>query len=104
MEHDLDRLMALFRLLSDRTRLSLLLALTEGEQNVTALARRLGLPQPSVSHHLALLKLHNLLGSRRNGKQIIYSLNGTVEHASRDLLRLRADPFTVELAIRRSDR
>lgn len=101
MEYDLDRLMPLFRLLSDRTRLRLLLALSEGGQNVTSLSRRLELPQPSVSHHLALLRLHNLLESRRNGKQIIYSLNGTVDRVSRDTLRFRAEPFTLELNIPR---
>ena len=65
----------LFRLLSDRTRLGLLLLLAEGEQNVGQLCSRLDLPQPTVSHHLALMRMSGLLSKRRNGKQMIYRVN-----------------------------
>jgi ArsR family transcriptional regulator len=101
MQRDLEQLSGLFRLLSDKTRLCLLLVLAEGEQNVTSLARRLSLPQPTISHHLALLRVKGILDSRRHGKQIIYSLNGRVNRVSERTLRLRAEPFTVELVINR---
>jgi len=101
MVRDLEQLSNLFRLLSDKTRLSLLLILAEGEQNVTSLARRLELPQPTVSHHLALLRLSKLLDARREGKQIFYALNGRVDRVSEQTLRLHAEPFTLELVIKR---
>ena len=63
------------RTLSDPTRLRLLGLLQDGEQNVTALRRKLGLPQPTVSHHLALLRSAGLVANRRDGKQVFYSLN-----------------------------
>ena len=65
----------LFRLLSDRTRLGLLLLLAGGEQNVGQLCSKLDLPQPTVSHHLALMRMSGLLSKRRNGKQMIYRVN-----------------------------
>lgn len=75
-DHDLDQLTAIFRLLSDKTRLSILLLLAEGEKNVTSLCQILQLPQPTVSHHLGLLRLHNVIVCHRQGKQVIYALDG----------------------------
>ena len=68
----------ILRTLSDPTRLRLLGLLQDGEQNVTALRRKLGLPQPTVSHHLALLRSAQLVANRRDGKQVFYSLNNPV--------------------------
>ncbi len=68
----------ILRTLSDPTRLRLLGLLQDGEQNVTALRRKLGLPQPTVSHHLALLRSAQLVANRRDGKQVFYSLNDPV--------------------------
>ena len=78
-ELDLEQLTALFRLLSDKTRLNILLLLAGGERNVSWLCSELKLPQPTVSHHLGLLRLHSILGNRRAGKQIFYQLNGRVD-------------------------
>src|SRR6476661_10791867 len=77
-EH-LEQLAALFRLLSDRTRLTLLMLLADGERNVTSLCETLKLPQPTVSHHLGLLRMSNVITNRRDGKQVFYSLNGRVD-------------------------
>ncbi|HWP41205.1 MAG TPA: metalloregulator ArsR/SmtB family transcription factor, partial [Tepidisphaeraceae bacterium] len=59
-EQDLDQLTTVFRLLSDKTRLNILMLLAGGEQNVTSLCERLKLPQPTVSHHLGLLRMNNV--------------------------------------------
>jgi DNA-binding transcriptional ArsR family regulator len=74
-EEDLEQLAGLFRLLSDRTRLNLLMLLADGERNVSTLCDSLHLPQPTVSHHLGLLRMSNVIGNRREGKQVFYSLN-----------------------------
>src|SRR5277367_4351480 len=71
---DLEQLATLFRLLSDKTRLNILLLLGNGECNVGQLCKVLRLPQPSVSHHLGLLRMNNVIGNRRIGKQVFYSL------------------------------
>ena len=59
----------------DRTRLQILKVLLAGEQCVTDIARQLGLAQPRISHHLTILRNSGLVLDRRNGKQIIYSVN-----------------------------
>ena len=43
--------------------------------NVNALCRHLGLAQPTVSHHLGLMRAGGLVSGRREGKQVFYSLN-----------------------------
>ncbi len=83
-DQDLEQLTALFRLLSDKTRLHLLMLLTRGECNVSSLCEQLKLPQPTVSHHLGLLRMSNIIGSRRNGKQVFYGLNGRVDVTEAD--------------------
>lgn len=65
----------LLRLLSDPTRLRLLGLLQGGPMNVTTLCQKLDLAQPTVSHHLGLLRGLNLVSNRRDGKQVFYSLN-----------------------------
>jgi DNA-binding transcriptional ArsR family regulator len=84
-DEELEQLAALFRLLSDRTRLNLLMLLAEGERNVTNLCESLKLPQPTVSHHLGLLRMSNVISNRRDGKQVFYSLNGRVNVAGGSL-------------------
>ena len=73
---DLERLTSLFRLLSDKTRLTIVMLLSHGERNVSSLCTELGLPQPTVSHHLGLLRTNNVVSSRRDGKQVFYALSG----------------------------
>src|SRR5919112_2053396 len=64
-----------FKLLSDETRLRILLFLAQNnELHVTDLCARLGQSQPAVSHHLALLRVSGLIESRREGKHNFYSV------------------------------
>jgi DNA-binding transcriptional ArsR family regulator len=59
--------------------------LQDAEKNVTTLVKRLRVPQSTVSHHLALLRMSSLVKARRNGKQIYYSLNGGQIQAAKAL-------------------
>jgi len=64
-----------FKLLSDETRLRILLYLAQAQElHVTDLCTRLGQSQPAVSHHLALLRVSGLIESRREGKHNFYSV------------------------------
>ncbi len=85
-DQDLEQLTSLFRLLADKTRLTILMMLSDGERNVTSLCNELKLPQPTVSHHLGLLRLNNIVGNRRAGKQVFYGLNGRVDSAVSSLV------------------
>lgn len=60
--------------LNDATRRELLLTLAAGERNVTGLCEALERPQPTISHHLGLLRMHGLVEDRRVGKLVYYSL------------------------------
>ena len=66
-----------FKLLSDETRMRILLYLAQNrELHVTDLCTRLGQSQPAVSHHLALLRVSGLIEARREGKHNFYSVRG----------------------------
>ena len=99
-ELELEPLVGLFRLLSDKTRLNILMLLTKGERNVTSLCEELGLPQPTVSHHLGLLRMSNLIGNRRNGKQVFYGLNGQVEAGDDQGLQIAVEDFDIRISPR----
>lgn len=74
-------LVQIFKLLSDETRLRVLLYLArEGELHVTALCDKLGQSQPAVSHHLALLRVAGLIEARRDGKHNYYSVRAKHFH------------------------
>jgi DNA-binding transcriptional ArsR family regulator len=100
-EAELEPLVSLFRLLSDKTRLNILLLLAKGERNVTSLCEELSLPQPTVSHHLGLLRMSNLISNRRNGKQVFYGMNGHIEPAPEKGLQVVLEEFDVHIAPRK---
>lgn len=95
---DLEPLAGLFKLLSDGTRLRILMLLAKGERNVSSLCDELKLPQPTVSHHLGLLRMKQIIINRRNGKQVFYGLDGHVEAESDSGLRIKSDGFVIEIA------
>ena len=99
-DQDLEQLTSLFRLLSDKTRLNILMLLTGGERNVSNLCEALKLPQPTVSHHLGLLRLNNVIGNRRSGKQVFYNLNGRVDVGDGTTLQIRSDNFEITIEAR----
>jgi DNA-binding transcriptional ArsR family regulator len=63
-----------FRMLADATRVQLLWALADRELSVNDLADRIGKPGPSVSQHLAKLRMARLVRTRREGTQVFYRL------------------------------
>lgn len=64
----------IFRMLADATRIQILWALTTSELAVNELAEQIGKPAPSVSQHLAKLRMARLVCTRRSGTTIFYSL------------------------------
>jgi ArsR family transcriptional regulator len=63
---------ALFRALGDPTRLRLLRALSMDCKSVSQLVAESGLPQPAVSHHLAILRNSGLARCERRGAYRFY--------------------------------
>src|ERR1700733_11987876 len=70
-----DLVAEVFRMLADATRVQLLWALVRREISVNDLAAHVGNPAPSVSQHLAKLRMARLVRTRREGTTIFYSLD-----------------------------
>jgi DNA-binding transcriptional ArsR family regulator len=64
----------LFRSFSDTNRVRIISAIIDQEQNVSTLAQAVGMSESAVSHHLRGLRLLRLVQTRRQGKEIYYSL------------------------------
>jgi len=73
--------------LSDPTRILILYALNERSQNVTELTHELGIPQPSTSRHLKVLRERGLVSAERQGTVITYHLTDARIVQAMDLLR-----------------
>jgi ArsR family transcriptional regulator, zinc-responsive transcriptional repressor len=106
-----------FRMLADPTRVRLLRTLIEGELSVNELADRIDKPAPSVSQHLAKLRMARLVRTRRAGTAIFYSLENehvrqlvvdavfNAEDAGPEVLsHLRADPVVRGVTTERQSR
>ncbi len=61
-------------MLADPTRVQVLWALVDRELSVNDLAGQVGKPAPSVSQHLAKLRMARLVSTRRSGTTIFYRL------------------------------
>lgn len=79
-----------FRALADPTRRKILRLLNAGEMSAGEIASHFAISGPSMSHHFNVLKSGDLIRTRRNGQQIMYSLNTTVVQ---DLLATLLDLF-----------
>jgi ArsR family transcriptional regulator len=73
--------------LSDPTRIFILYALNDRPQNVTELTNELGIPQPTTSRHLKVLRERGLVFTERQGTVITYHLADTRIIQAMDLLR-----------------
>lgn len=73
-ENVLYDLADLFKVFGDSTRLKILYVLFEDEKCVGDISDALEMTQSAVSHQLKVLKQNHLVKSRRDGKQIYYSL------------------------------
>lgn len=65
---------ALFSLLGDSSRIRIFWLLCHTEECVCNIAAAVGMSDAAVSHHLKILRLNNMISSRREGKEIHYSL------------------------------
>ncbi len=75
----------LFRGFADPSRLSVLEALLEGPQSVSAIVQTTALSQPNVSNHLACLKDCGLVVGEQRGRFSYYRLaDSRVKHLLRD--------------------
>lgn len=84
-------LVDLMKLLSDRSRLRILMLLTGRELCVCQIMGVLGMSQPLVSRNLSLLHKAGYLDDRRDGKMIFYTVKRRLRKAQRLLLEVVSD-------------
>ena len=71
----LTELAKLFKALGDESRLRILQALCDRTYCVCDLAKRLGISQPTLSHHLKILRDTGLVNGEKDGQTIQCSVN-----------------------------
>ena len=64
-----------FKLLGDTTRAKILFALDQNEMCVCDIANVLSMTKSSISHQLADLRKSGIVKSRRDGKEVYYTLD-----------------------------
>ena len=69
----------IFQQLGDPSRLRILWLLCHSEECVCNIAAAVGMSDPAVSHHLRILKKGGIIESRRDGKEVYYTLADTTQ-------------------------
>ena len=70
-----DQLRRVLQALADETRQQILEMLLEREMCVGDIVEAFNMSQPTISHHLNVLKQFGLVTSRKEGKQVFYATN-----------------------------
>jgi ArsR family transcriptional regulator, virulence genes transcriptional regulator len=63
------------KILSNPRRLEIIHLLADGPREVTRLAEEMGISQPNVSQHLALMRSAGLVDTERDGREVHYRLS-----------------------------
>jgi len=85
-----------FKAMANSSRLEIIHLLRDQELTVTQIYEMLDLPQSSVSQHLLVLKMQDIVKAHRNGKEIIYKISHPEFLKMADMIR--------ELLIKNDDR
>ena len=84
LRHGADQAVSALRLLANKDRLLLLCQLAQGEMCVSDLETQLDIRQPTLSQQLGVLRGEGVVSTRRQGKNIFYSV---------------ADPALIEILV-----
>lgn len=85
-QENFDELLQFFKVLGNESRLRILGLLANGEQSVGELAAALAVKEPTVSHHLGMMKELGLVTVRAEGNVRIYQLDTKfLERMNRDI-------------------
>ena len=64
-----------FKAVADPTRVKIMMLLMKREMCVSDICQHFKMKQPSISHHLNILKNAKIVTDRKEGKEVYYSLN-----------------------------
>jgi len=70
----LERAAEVLKTVAHPVRLRIVELLEGGQKSVTELKELLGVTQPLTSQHLSQMRMRGVLGSRRDGAQVYYSI------------------------------
>jgi ArsR family transcriptional regulator len=105
----IDELEEVFKALADKTRLRVLALLANNEVCVCHIHDSLGLPQPTVSRHLAYLRRTGLVTARRDGVWMHYRVSRSLDpllqrivNSAVDVLQQLPDPTQDRKQFRRA--
>jgi ArsR family transcriptional regulator, arsenate/arsenite/antimonite-responsive transcriptional repressor len=87
----IDELENVYKALADKTRLRILALLGNNEVCVCHIHDSLGLPQPTVSRHLAYLRKSGLVAARRDGVWMHYQVSRSLSPLVRAILGAAVD-------------
>ncbi|MFQ5500462.1 MAG: ArsR/SmtB family transcription factor [Candidatus Zixiibacteriota bacterium] len=73
-----ERCCQVFQAMADKTRLKILELLAKQECCVSEVCQQFSMTQPSISHHLDMLKRAGLVGSDKRGREVYYSFRRDV--------------------------
>ena len=82
----IDELEDIFKALADKSRMRILALLGKNEVCVCHLHDSLGLPQPTVSRHLAYLRRSGLVAARRDGVWMHYQVSRSLKPLIQQIL------------------
>lgn len=86
-----------FKALAHPLRIQILDVLRDGERGVNELAERLSVEPTTVSQQLAILRSRNLVGGRKDGNYVLYSVRDPAIFALLDCARVIFNNHLVEL-------
>ena len=99
----IDQLEDVFKALADKTRLRILALLGNNEVCVCHLHDSLGVPQPTVSRHLAYLRRTGLVAARRDGVWMHYQVSKSLDPVVQNVVNAAVDALR-QLPATASDR
>ena len=93
---DLESMSRFFKVMSDKTRLRILVELLGGSLCVMHISEQLGMSQSAISHQLAILRKADLVRVKRNGKNIVYSISDEHVRLMLDMALLHIEHMEVK--------
>lgn len=102
----LNKLVNFHKVMGDPTRIRILALLANGPLHGQAIAGKLGLTPPTITHHMAKLKEINVITQKREKNTIYFSLNGKeLEVQSQAILKTiyKQEDETVQASEKKQD-
>ena len=74
-DSETEALSAFFKMMGDPTRIKMMFVMSQGEMCVQDIASALDMTKSAISHQLSGLKENKIVKSRREGKNVFYSID-----------------------------